>query len=77
MRPPWEGMLEGYPKNEGTPHMTPQTRRELTMIGEVGGGLAMHQPMTARGHAAETQFPGPPNPHGRTADQAAAPEGVA
>jgi monoamine oxidase len=42
--------------------MTPQTRRELlTMIGKVGGGLAMYQAMTALGHAAETRFNGPPN----------------
>ncbi|WP_309141068.1 NAD(P)/FAD-dependent oxidoreductase [Novosphingobium sp. G106] len=42
--------------------MSPQTRRELlAMIGKVGGGLAMYQAMTALGHAAETQFTGPPN----------------
>ncbi|HEX8055055.1 MAG TPA: FAD-dependent oxidoreductase, partial [Novosphingobium sp.] len=42
--------------------MSPQTRRELlTMIGKVGGGMAMYQAMTALGHAAETQFTGPPN----------------
>lgn len=42
--------------------MTPQTRREwLAMIGKVGGGIAMYQAMTALGHAAETQFSGPPN----------------
>ncbi|MFZ5707676.1 MAG: flavin monoamine oxidase family protein [Pseudomonadota bacterium] len=41
--------------------MAPQTRREwLTMIGRVGGGMAMYQAMTALGHAAETQFGGPP-----------------
>ena len=41
--------------------MAPQTRREwLTMIGRVGGGMAMYQAMTALGHAAETQFSGPP-----------------
>jgi monoamine oxidase len=41
--------------------MAPQTRREwLTMIGRVGGGMAMYQAMTALGHAAETQFAGPP-----------------
>lgn len=41
--------------------MAPQSRRELlTMIGKVGGGLAMYQAMTALGHAAETQFKGPP-----------------
>lgn len=39
-----------------------QTRRELLMaIGKLGGGLAMYQAMTALGHAAETQFSGPPN----------------
>lgn len=40
----------------------PQTRRDLlAMIGKVGGGMAMYQAMTALGHAAETQFSGPPN----------------
>lgn len=40
----------------------PQTRRELlAMIGKAGGGMAMYQAMTALGHAAETQFTGPPN----------------
>ena len=39
--------------------LAPQTRREwLTMIGCVGGGMAMYQAMTALGHAAETQFSG-------------------
>ncbi|MBC2669741.1 flavin monoamine oxidase family protein [Novosphingobium piscinae] len=42
--------------------ITPQTRRDLlAMIGKVGGGMAMYQAMTALGHAAETQFTGPPN----------------
>ena len=41
--------------------MAPQTRREwLTMIGKAGGTIAMYQAMTALGHAAETQFTGPP-----------------
>ncbi|NKJ00728.1 flavin monoamine oxidase family protein [Novosphingobium sp. SG707] len=41
--------------------LSPQTRRDLlTMIGRAGGGLAMYQAMTALGHAAETQFSGPP-----------------
>ncbi|MFT3964847.1 MAG: flavin monoamine oxidase family protein [Sphingobium sp.] len=41
--------------------MNGQTRRELlTMIGKAGGALAMYQAMTALGHAAETQFTGPP-----------------
>lgn len=40
---------------------TVPTRRELlSMIGKAGGGLAMYQAMTALGHAAETQFTGPP-----------------
>lgn len=39
----------------------PQTRRDLLrMIGTTGGGLAMYQAMTVLGHAAETQFTGPP-----------------
>ncbi len=42
--------------------MSGQTRRELlTTIGKVGGGIAMYQAMTALGHAAETQFAGPPS----------------
>ncbi len=41
--------------------MSGQTRRELlTMIGKAGGALAMYQAMTVLGHAAETQFTGPP-----------------
>ena len=41
--------------------LSPQTRRDLlSMIGRAGGGLAMYQAMTALGHAAETQFSGPP-----------------
>lgn len=44
------------------PEMAAPTRRELlTMIGKAGGGLAMYQAMTVLGHAAETQFTGPPN----------------
>lgn len=39
----------------------PQTRRDLlTMIGKVGGGAALYQAMTVMGHAAESQFTGPP-----------------
>jgi len=42
--------------------MSPPTRRELlTMIGNAGGAAAMYQAMSAMGHAAETQFTGPPN----------------
>jgi monoamine oxidase len=38
------------------------TRRDLlAMIGKAGGAIAMYQAMTALGHAAETQFTGPPN----------------
>ena len=38
-----------------------QTRRDLlTMIGKAGGAVALYQAMTALGHAAETQFAGPP-----------------
>ncbi len=41
--------------------LAPQTRRSLlTMIGKAGGAAAMYQAMTALGHAAETQFSGPP-----------------
>ena len=39
----------------------PQSRRDLLkMIGAAGGGAAMYQAMTTLGHAAETQFTGPP-----------------
>jgi monoamine oxidase len=38
------------------------TRRELlTAIGMMGGAAALYQAMTTMGHAAETQFNGPPN----------------
>jgi monoamine oxidase len=48
-----------------TENMSPQTRRELlTMIGKVGGSVAMYQAMTALAYAAETQFTGPPNLRG-------------
>jgi monoamine oxidase len=41
--------------------LSAQSRRDLLMmIGRAGGGLAMYQAMTALGHAAETQFTGPP-----------------
>ena len=40
---------------------TAPTRRDLlAMIGKAGGAIAMYQAMTAFGHAAETQFSGPP-----------------
>ncbi|OYW44931.1 MAG: flavin monoamine oxidase [Sphingomonadales bacterium 32-68-7] len=38
----------------------PTRRQLLSMIGKAGGSLAMYQAMTALGHAAETQFTGPP-----------------
>ncbi|MBN8819980.1 MAG: flavin monoamine oxidase family protein [Sphingomonas sp.] len=38
----------------------PSRRELLSMIGKAGGALAMYQAMTALGHAAETQFTGPP-----------------
>ena len=38
------------------------TRRQLlTAIGAMGGSFALYQAMTTLGHAAETQFSGPPN----------------
>src|ERR1700709_287165 len=38
------------------------TRRQLlTAIGMMGGTAALYQAMTTMGHAAETQFAGPPN----------------
>lgn len=44
-----------------TEPLLPQTRRDLlTMIGKVGGGAALYQAMTVLGHAAESQFTGPP-----------------
>ncbi len=40
---------------------TPPTRRQLlTMIGKAGGAAALYQAMTVLGHAAESQFRGPP-----------------
>uniref|UniRef100_UPI002619E9C9 NAD(P)-binding protein n=1 Tax=Novosphingobium sp. TaxID=1874826 RepID=UPI002619E9C9 len=46
----------------------PQTRRDLlTMIGKVGGGAALYQAMTVMGHAAESQFTGPPKLSGAKA----------
>ncbi len=44
------------------PRFAVPTRRELLgMIGTMGGAAAMYQAMTALGHAAETQFTGPPS----------------
>ena len=41
--------------------LVPPTRRQLlTMIGKVGGASALYQAMTVFGHAAESQFTGPP-----------------
>lgn len=41
--------------------MSAPTRRNLfAMIGKIGGAAAMYQAMTSLGHAAETQFSGPP-----------------
>lgn len=41
--------------------IVPTTRRDLlAMIGKLGGGAALYQAMTALGHAAESQFTGPP-----------------
>ena len=41
--------------------LSPQTRRALlSTIGKAGGSLAMYQAMTAIGHAADSQFTGPP-----------------
>ena len=38
------------------------TRRQLlTAIGMVGGTAALYQAMTTMGHAAETQYKGPPD----------------
>ena len=40
---------------------SPPTRRQLlTMVGKVGGTAALYQAMTVLGHAAESQFTGPP-----------------
>ena len=38
----------------------PSRRELLAMIGKSAGAVAMYQAMTALGHAAETQFTGPP-----------------
>jgi len=41
--------------------LVPPTRRQLlTMIGKAGGAAALYQAMTVFGHAAESQFTGPP-----------------
>ena len=41
--------------------ISPPTRRQLlTMIGKAGGAMALYQAMTVLGHAAESQFSGPP-----------------
>jgi hypothetical protein len=42
---------------------TPNTTRRqlLTAIGMVGGTAALYQAMTTMGHAAETQYKGPPD----------------
>jgi monoamine oxidase len=40
---------------------TPTRRQLLTAIGMVGGTSALYASMTTMGHAAETQFHGPPN----------------
>ena len=40
--------------------ITPTRRDMLAMIGKAGGTIALYQAMTALGHAAETQFTGPP-----------------
>ena len=41
--------------------VTPPTRRQLlTAIGKAGGAAALYQAMTALGHAAPTDFTGPP-----------------
>ncbi len=42
------------------PDYVPTRRELLSMIGTIGGGLAMYQAMTVLGHAAESQFSGPP-----------------
>lgn len=39
---------------------TPTQRQLLTAIGMVGGTSALYALMTTMGHAAETQFEGPP-----------------
>jgi monoamine oxidase len=40
--------------------LSPSRRSLLAMIGKAGGTLAMYQAMTALGHAADSQFTGPP-----------------
>ena len=46
----------------------PTTRRQLlTAIGMVGGTAALYQAMTTMGHAAETQYKGPPDLSGARA----------
>ena len=43
-----------------TDSMRPTRRDMLAMIGKVGGTVALYQAMPALGHAAESQFAGPP-----------------
>jgi monoamine oxidase len=44
-----------------TEHREPTRRELLTTIGKAGGAIALYQAMTALGHAAESQFTGPPS----------------
>lgn len=44
-----------------TPGRLPTRREMLHAIGLIGGASVLYQAMTAMGHAAETQFAGPPN----------------
>ncbi|WP_353229494.1 flavin monoamine oxidase family protein [Novosphingobium sp.] len=41
-------------------HGPPTRRQLLTMIGKAGGAAALYQAMTVLGHAADSQFTGPP-----------------
>ena len=55
-------------QQEGQMEKTGATRRELlTAIGMAGGTAALYQAMTTMGHAAETQYAGPPDLSGARA----------
>ena len=55
-------------QHEGQMEKPGATRRELlTAIGMAGGTAALYQAMTTMGHAAETQYAGPPDLSGARA----------
>ena len=57
-------MAEGETRHMMSDGMMPTRRQMLRAIGMAGGTSALYQAMTSMGHAAETQFKGPPNLQG-------------